>query len=80
MPFVGFSDLVHTIIVWLQNQQYSILVKSNLYDMSNLNYCELGTPKNVVLGTSLIAVLLFSVITCDWRKCKGENLIMFVFI
>jgi len=32
-----FSDLVHKIIVQLQNQQYSILAKSDLYNISNLN-------------------------------------------
>jgi len=53
MPFISFSDLVHKITVSLQNQQYSILAKSDLYDISNLIDCQFAHPKTLYHGPHL---------------------------
>jgi len=53
MPVVRFSDLAHKITIQLQNQQYSILAKSDLYDMSNLNDYQFAHPKTLYQGPHL---------------------------
>jgi len=59
MPFIRFSDLVHKITVKLQNQQYSVLAKSDVYENSNLNDYQFAHPKRLYQGPRS-GIIMFS--------------------